>query len=168
MNLFMLEFPSICMRALGIQGSVACGMELLTLYRRDKPDLKLSHYHGNFFWADCDYVVTRSKHELQRLDFYNAEDFLLGYGAELEAELCAYNAAACTYGNFLYAFECTRLDYHARLQELVQTFDLPKSYYDPLAFSLPLEQFSNQSKVDEVCRELKKRMQQRREILISG
>ena len=143
-------------------------MELLTLYRREKPDLKLSHYHGNFFWANCDYIVSKASSELQRFDFYNAEDFLLGYGAEQEAELCACNTAGCTYGNFLYAFECTRRDYHARLQELIQSSDLPESYYDQMAFSLPSEQFHNQSRVTEVCGELRKRLQRRRENLVSS
>ena len=168
MNIFAIEFPSVCMRALGIRGSVTCGMELLTLYRREKPTMKLSHYHGNFFWADCDYVVSRSKYELQRFDFYSAEDFLLGYGAEKEAELCSYNAAACSYGNYLYAFECTRLDYHSRLQELVQKFDLPESFYDPLSLSSPMDDFNNKSKVIEVCGLLKSRMKQIREMLSSS
>ena len=164
MNLFVIEFPSICMRAVGLQDSIACGMELTSLYRRQRPTQRLSHYHGNFFWANCDYVASRRASELDRFDFYSTEDFLLGYGAEQEAELCAYNAAGCTSGSFLYAFECSRHDYFDRLRELMKSFDLPVSYYDPLAFSLLEQEFRNKSKKAEVCSELQMRLRKKHKV----
>ena len=64
MNAFVIEFPSICLRALH-SGYSTCGTEYQD-----------AHYSGNFWWAHCDHVADLPPLKNQ-FDAHSAEFFLL-------------------------------------------------------------------------------------------
>lgn len=69
MNTFILEFPSICIRALQ-RGYVSCGV-----------DYQDAHYSGNFWWADCHHVAALPPLN-DRFDAYAAEFFIFNVALE--------------------------------------------------------------------------------------
>lgn len=50
MNMYTLEFPSLCLRALHY-GYPTCGTDLFVR------NWASTHYQGNFWWANCDYIA---------------------------------------------------------------------------------------------------------------
>lgn len=71
MNTFVVEFPSICLRALR-RGYLTCGVEYQDAL-----------YAGNFWWADCHHIASLPPIE-DVMDAYQAEMFLFNVSTDYE------------------------------------------------------------------------------------
>jgi hypothetical protein len=79
MESFLLERPTLCLRAMLYHGALTCGVNLRWYYRW--------HYSGNFWAASCDYIATlpptiqlqQSLPPGQELYNYIAAETWLGY-----------------------------------------------------------------------------------------
>jgi len=115
MNAFVLEFPSICMRALEA-GYSTCG-----------PAYQTGHYSGNFWWADCEHVADLSiPHD--RFAAHDAEYYILtvtrDYGHDCDmAENCGYNPFHCKVNH--YDFLCPRSRYQGVILNNLLNDELP-------------------------------------------
>lgn len=99
MNVFAIEYPSICTRALQL-GYTACGAE-----NQD------GSYSGNFFWGDCDHVAELPE-VWTRFDAWAIEYFVFNVSFHhhkrgIYGENCGYNAYRCVKIDH-YAKECPR------------------------------------------------------------
>ena len=117
MNAAVLEFPSICLRAL-LGGHTTCGYG--TQGRK-------AHYSGNFWWADCGHVAALPP-QSTLLDAWKAEFWILRTAKSHDTRLdimhtCAYEVHHCS-GNH-YAEACKRTDYYRRILALVNQTTLP-------------------------------------------
>lgn len=88
MNAFVLEFPSICLRAL-LDGYDSCGMEN-----------QGGTYSGNFWWSTCDHVARLPSFQAARFDAYQVEYAIQKYTADAakNEEIgghCGYSAHNC-------------------------------------------------------------------------
>jgi hypothetical protein len=119
MNAFVLEFPSICLRAL-LQGYDSCGMES-----------QGGTYSGNFWWANCQHV-RRLPPLVNRFDAYAVEYaiFNVFHGDAGKNEeysyRCGYSTFNCNVDH--YVQECPRLKYIHKLLESVVSYDLPLNF----------------------------------------
>lgn len=109
MNAMIVEFPSICLRAM-MKGYLACGVE--------NQDM---HYSGNYWWADCSHVAQLPPLK-SRWDFGAPEFFVLRFHEDfgLARQLgfqCGYSIFNC--GVNLYDVACTRDRYRERLNKYV-------------------------------------------------
>ena len=119
MNAFVLEFPSICLRAL-LQGYDSCGMES-----------QGGTYSGNFWWANCQHV-RRLPPLANRLDAYAVEYAIFnafrgdaGKNEEYSYK-CGYSTFNCNVDH--YVQECPRLNYIHKLLESVISYNLPPNF----------------------------------------
>ena len=116
MNTFILEFPSIFMRAL-YNGYVGCGVEY-----------ESAHYSGNYWWARCDHVAAL-KGLWDPINNAYASELLLynvskDYGIRSRfAEECAYNIFHCRVNH--YVGRCPREVYLPVIMGLLATPQLP-------------------------------------------
>jgi hypothetical protein len=107
MNAMLLEYPSICLRALHSKGYVACGVE-----NQD------AHFSGNFWFANCAHISKLSA-ITDRYDFMAAEMFVLrGVHNNLDiareyGRICGYSVFNCHVN--LYLKECPRYLYRNKL-----------------------------------------------------
>jgi hypothetical protein len=109
MNAMIVEFPSICLRAL-MKGYLACGVE--------NQDM---HFSGNYWWADCAHVAQLPPLR-KRYDFGEPEYFILRFHDDfgLAKQLgfqCGYSIFNC--GVNLYDVPCSRERYRDRLNKYV-------------------------------------------------
>ena len=114
MNTWVVEFPSVCLRALQA-GYSTCG-----------PAYQDTHYSGNFWWARCDHVAELSPLR-NRFDAHSAEWFLLrpsiDHGTNVRlAENCGYNPFHCRVNH--YDLPCPRSRYRPALLASLQTPEL--------------------------------------------
>ena len=112
MNSFVIEFPSICLRALS-SGYSACG-----------PEYQDSHYSGNFWWADCDHVGALEP-LTNMFDAYAAEFFIwkVQSGNDKYATHCGYNPFHCNIDH--YHEMCPRSNYLPVIFNSLLTPSLP-------------------------------------------
>ena len=117
MNAWILEFPSVCLRAL-VRGYSACGI-----------NYQDAHYSGNFWWASCDHIA-----ELpvlpNKFDALAAEFFLYrttdDYGQNLKySKHCGYNPFHCEVNT--YDVVCPRSKYIPTLLNNLIDDKLPKN-----------------------------------------
>lgn len=118
MNTFTIEFPSVCLRAL-LSGYLTCGFEY-----------QVSHYSGNFWWADCDHVSALPPVHT-RFDAWIVEFFLFNTTAnpalkETFAENCGFSTHNCR-GVDHYHQECPRSSYKQKLIDYIDNAQLPFS-----------------------------------------
>lgn len=108
MNTFILEFPSICFRALQQFNYSACGVE--------------SHFAiiaGNFFWSRCSHIDHLPKIDPRnRFDVYAAERYIFNVSKEMRdtrrfSYRCAYSPLRCA--KYHYNVDCHRDSYRDRL-----------------------------------------------------
>ena len=114
MGAFNLEFPSICMRAIGDYGYSVCGTE----YRPF-----LEHFSGNFWWTDCEHL-SQLRPLKYRFDCFEPEynsvrvsldrPHYLAYGGH-----CVYNMFYANLTEGLAFEELPRSTYFRKLWELV-------------------------------------------------
>jgi hypothetical protein len=126
MNSFVLEFPSVCARALLRHGYSACGTEGQS-----------GHYSGNFFWANCQHVAKLDLPET-RFNAWLYEYFVLSNSGKLNHKVgyeCGYSAFHCDIDH--YHFECPRAKYRDLLMRLTSATEpeLPQTY--PVAQARP-------------------------------
>ena len=111
MNSFNLEFPSICMRAIGKYHYSTCGVE----YQDE-------HYSGNYWWTDCQHLASLPPLK-ERFNWVEAE-YLSVRVHDNSWMMLAY-ARHCAYSMFtsnltsLYDEEIKREKYLPRLWDLV-------------------------------------------------
>lgn len=115
MNAMVLEFPSICLRALSL-GYATCG-----------PEYQDAHYSGNFWWTTCDHVAALQPLE-NLFDAYAAEFFLLRVLGDytshrIYGEHCGYNPYHCRVNH--YDFQCPRKKYISKILEYELQEELP-------------------------------------------
>jgi hypothetical protein len=106
MNSAVLEFPSICIRALIDKNYSACGAEN-----------QLAHYSGNFWWAHCDHIA-QLDFPPNRFDWRKPEFFVLFVHRKLDVRerfgfRCGYSVYNC--GVHFYKHECPRSRYRQTL-----------------------------------------------------
>ena len=116
MNAAVLEFPSVCLRAL-LGGYTVCG------YGSQGGK---AHFSGNFWWADCGHIAALPR--IHHFDAWKAEFFILRTSRNLNNRLdimhrCAYEVHHCS-GNH-YAEACKRKAYYHRVLTLVNQSRLP-------------------------------------------
>jgi hypothetical protein len=114
MNAFVIEFPSICLKAMQA-GYSTCG-----------PSYQRSHYSGNFWWATCDHVAGL-RYLKNPFDAHSAEFFILeptrNYLLNLQiAENCGYNPFHCGVNH--YDFPCPRSRYQGVLLSNIMNQEL--------------------------------------------
>ena len=120
MNAFVIEFPSICLRAL-VDGYDSCGFE-----SQD------GHYSGNFFWARCDSVVGLVPFtDRDRFDAYKSEYAIFRYSSDAAANerkglKCGYSTYNCHVDH--YKHECPRSKYLHKLLQYSSSHDLPPNF----------------------------------------
>ena len=118
MNAFVIEFPSICMRAL-TEGYSACG-----------PNYQDGHFSGNFWWASCNHVAKLKGLWDPINNAWDAEFFVLNVPNANEFSLsCAYRPFACQINNYNYL--CPRTEYSSVIFYLIR-YDDPYIQNDPL------------------------------------
>jgi hypothetical protein len=118
MNAFIVEFPSICLRAI-MKGYNTCGVE-----NQD------AHYSGNFWWAHCGHIASLHKPQ-NRFDPWAAEFYVQRYS--VDGSLARRIGYHCGYSEFncglnLYDYDCYRDMYRERLLKLVMGQKLAHSY----------------------------------------
>jgi hypothetical protein len=119
MGAFNLEFPSICMRAIGKYHYSICGTEY-------KP--RLEHFSGNFWWTDCEHLAQLPPLTI-RFDCYGPEyngvkvdkvfRHRLAFGSH-----CAYNTFFANSTEGLNFEELPRERYFPKIWELVMNKEL--------------------------------------------
>jgi hypothetical protein len=121
MNAFVIEFPSICMRAL-LEGYSTCGALYTT-----KPS---PAYSGNFWWARCDHISMLPR-PMDRFNCIDPEYFLFNITEDLAllkeyTHHCAYN----TYSSGInhYATECNRVEYIEGIYDSVVGREISHTY----------------------------------------
>ena len=119
MNAFVLEHPSICLRAL-LEGYDSCGMEN-----------QGGTYSGNFFWARCDHVARLPSFTAARFDAYQVEYAIQKYSpdAAKNEEIgghCGFSAYNCEVDH--YKAECPRTQYLHKLMQYMQSQALPYNF----------------------------------------
>jgi hypothetical protein len=113
MNAFNIEFPSICMRAVGRLRYATCGVE----YQEE-------HYSGNFWWSDCEHWSQLPPLK-ERFNWIEPE-YIPVRVADYSPFMTAF-ARHCSYSAFssgglnLYNTEIARESYLSRLWESVVT-----------------------------------------------
>ncbi len=117
MNAAVLEFPSICARAV-LGGYSVCGYGS----QGDK-----AHFTGNFWWADCGHVAALPRVSTY-FDAWKAEFFLMRTSRNMMNRMdimhrCAYEIHHC--GGNHYAEPCQREAYLQRLLTLLNHSQLP-------------------------------------------
>ena len=109
LNAMILEFPSICLRAIMEKNYSTCGVEN-----------QLAHYSGNFWWADCDHIAKldplRNRFDWRKPEFWVM--FAHGSGSnnglnKRFAHRCGYAIFSCNLN--LYQHECPRFKYRETL-----------------------------------------------------
>ena len=115
MNAWILEFPSICLRALS-RGYSTCGI-----------DYNNRHYSGNFWWANCKHIAELPK-LLDNFDHKEPEFFLFKTTPDPKlndkySKHCGYNPFHC--GVDSYNEECPRAKYLPALLENIEEDKLP-------------------------------------------
>lgn len=119
MNTFNVEFPSICMRAVGVKKYATCGTEY-----------QAAHYSGNYWWSDCEHLA-----QLPPLAWplsWGDPEFFIGWFSDdySRRENQFYHCAYSTYHTLgeLYIREYPRQDYLSRLWLTVMQSKLPTSW----------------------------------------
>ena len=126
MNTWILEFPSICLRAL-MKGYNACGI-----------NYQAAHYSGNFWWANCDYVADIPA-LADAFDAYEAEFFIFkanitgNISRDTFARNCMYNPFHCKVDH--YHDRCPRSKYIPHILQSIKQDELPPN---PTATQNPL------------------------------
>ncbi|KAJ1432316.1 hypothetical protein B484DRAFT_447863 [Ochromonadaceae sp. CCMP2298] len=120
MNTYVLEFPSICVRALVGKGYSTCGA-----------NSKEAEYGGNFWWTTCQHVAALPR-LWTRFDAWAAEDYVHNVSSYFHqskrwSHRCGYSTHNC---QDPYNQECQRKEYRGKLYEAVMT-RLPPSGVTP-------------------------------------
>jgi hypothetical protein len=114
MNAFNLEFPSICLRALGHYDFSVCGTE----YQDE-------HYSGNYWWSDCEHLSQlppmKDRYSWIEAEYLSVRVHDNSYYMQAFARHCAYSMFSSSSRNItsLYDEEITREMYLPRLWDLV-------------------------------------------------
>ncbi len=116
MGAFNLEFPSICMRAIGKYGYSICGTEY-------KPYEQ--HFSGNFWWTDCEHLAQLLPLKI-RFDCF-------------EAEYNNVNIDKNSYHNLAYAAQCAYNMLFVNVSEGLNFKELPREVYFPRLWELVLK-----------------------------
>lgn len=125
MNSMILEFPSLCLRALD-QGYATCGV-----------NYQDGHYSGNFWWTDCDHVANLPPLQ-DRFDYVSNEFYI--HSVHWNENVVRLFGGLCAFSSFhsgvnSYNSVCPRSKYLSRLMDLViqqqgelSTFAFHQSY----------------------------------------
>ena len=117
MNAFLLEFPSICLRAVGLRKYFTCG-----------PIFQDGYYSGNFFYSDCAHIaqlpVLPDPLDWGQPEFFATQHMHPAYHVMSKiAQGCGYSNMHCY--RDLYGNECPRKDYVQRIWDSVMSKKLP-------------------------------------------
>ena len=118
MNAGVLEFPSICIRAIVDKNYSTCGVEN-----------QLAHYSGNFWWADCDHIAQLDIPP-NRFDWRKPEFFVLFVHKKLDIRerfgfRCGFSIFNC--GVHFYKHECPRSKYRSSIWKSVWNDSIARS-----------------------------------------
>ena len=111
MNAFNIEFPSICLRAIGKLHYATCGVE----YQEE-------HYSGNFWWTDCAHLSQlpplQGRFNWMEPEFWAVRVHEDAYQMLAFARHCAYQAFTSNVSS-LYDEQLHREKYLQRLWQAV-------------------------------------------------
>jgi hypothetical protein len=112
MNVFNLEFPSICLRAL-YTGHSTCGV-----------NFQFDHYSGNFWWASCNHIASLPSIGDPLTSAWRCELFLFSVDGARDdfARHCAYRPFHCQVNH--YESRCPFNKYAHILRSLVSQDEL--------------------------------------------
>jgi hypothetical protein len=120
MSTVILEYPSICIRAL-LEGSSVCGI----LFK----ELPSPHFHGNFWWASCNHIASLPHLYSPLLGYLDAEMWLMrvGQGTADFSNNCAYVAVRDeNKGRMRYFHSDMPEDYLPLIKSYLQDASLPR------------------------------------------
>jgi hypothetical protein len=120
MGAFNLEFPSICMRAIGKYHYSICGTEYKPMEQ---------HFSGNFWWTDCEHLAQlpplKIRFDCFEAEYNNVQIDKNSYYNLAFASHCAYNAFFANSSEGLNFEELPRERYFPKIWELVMNKELP-------------------------------------------